>query len=29
MAMAGGKNPSGLDAALQAVPDWVADQLSK
>jgi alanyl-tRNA synthetase len=27
MAMAGGKDPSGLDAALQAVPDWVRDQL--
>jgi alanyl-tRNA synthetase len=28
MAMAGGKDPSGLDAALQAVPDWVRGQLS-
>jgi alanyl-tRNA synthetase len=27
MAMAGGKDPSGLDAALQAVPDWIRDQL--
>jgi len=27
MAMAGGKDPSGLDAALQAVPDWVRGQL--
>ncbi len=28
LAMAGGKDPSGLDAALQAVPDWVKSQLS-
>jgi alanyl-tRNA synthetase len=28
LAMAGGKDPSGLDAALQAVPDWVRTQLS-
>jgi alanyl-tRNA synthetase len=28
MAQAGGKDPSGLDAALQAVPDWVRSQLS-
>ena len=27
MAQAGGKDPSGLDAALQAVPDWVRGQL--
>jgi alanyl-tRNA synthetase len=27
MAMAGGKDPSGLDAALQGVPDWVKGQL--
>jgi alanyl-tRNA synthetase len=27
LAMAGGKDPSGLDAALQAVPDWVRSQL--
>ena len=27
MAQAGGKDPSGLDAALLAVPDWVRDQL--
>jgi len=27
MAQAGGKDPSGLDAALQAVPDWVRAQL--
>ncbi|MCK4585896.1 MAG: alanine--tRNA ligase, partial [Gammaproteobacteria bacterium] len=27
MAQAGGKDPSGLDAALQAVPDWVRTQL--
>ena len=29
MAMAGGKDPSGLDAALQAVPNWVKSQLSE
>lgn len=28
MAMAGGKNPAGLEAALQAVPDWVKAQLA-
>ena len=28
LAMAGGKDPSGLDAALQAVPDWVRSQLT-
>ncbi len=28
LAMAGGKDPSGLEAALQAVPDWVKSQLS-
>ncbi len=28
LAMAGGKDPSGLDAALQAVPDWVKSQLA-
>ena len=28
LAMAGGKDPSGLDAALQAVPDWVKSQLT-
>ncbi len=28
MAMAGGKDPSGLEAALQAVPDWVKSQLA-
>lgn len=27
MAMAGGKDPSGLEAALQSVPDWVRGQL--
>jgi alanyl-tRNA synthetase len=27
MAQAGGKDPSGLDAALQTVPDWVRGQL--
>jgi alanyl-tRNA synthetase len=27
MAMAGGKDPSGLEAALQSVPGWVRDQL--
>ncbi len=27
LAMAGGKDPAGLDAALQAVPAWVRDQL--
>ncbi|NOX91191.1 MAG: alanine--tRNA ligase [Gammaproteobacteria bacterium] len=27
LAMAGGKDPSGLDAALRAVPDWVKSQL--
>ena len=27
MAQAGGKDPSGLDAALKAVPDWVRSQL--
>ena len=27
MPQAGGKDPSGLDAALQAVPDWVRGQL--
>ncbi len=27
LAMAGGKDPSGLDAALAAVPDWVRGQL--
>jgi alanyl-tRNA synthetase len=27
MAQAGGKDPSGLDEALQAVPDWVRGQL--
>ena len=29
MAMAGGKDPSGLDAALQAVPNWVKSQLAE
>ena len=29
MAMAGGKDPSGLDAALQAVPEWVKSQLAE
>jgi len=28
LAMAGGKDPSGLEAALQAVPDWVKSQLA-
>ena len=28
MAMAGGKNPAGLDEALQFVPEWVAGQLA-
>jgi alanyl-tRNA synthetase len=28
MAMAGGKDPSGLDAALKAVPEWIKSQLS-
>jgi len=28
LAMAGGKDPSGLDAALQAVPAWVKSQLA-
>jgi len=28
LAMAGGKDPSGLEAALQAVPDWVRSQLA-
>ena len=28
LAMAGGKDPSGLDAALQAVPGWVKSQLT-
>ncbi len=28
LAMAGGKDPSGLDAALRAVPDWVKSQLA-
>jgi len=28
LAMAGGKDPSGLGAALQAVPDWVKSQLT-
>ena len=28
LAMAGGKDPSGLDEALQAVPDWVRSQLT-
>ena len=27
LAMAGGKNPAGLDAALQAVPEWVRSHL--
>lgn len=27
LAMAGGKNPAGLDAALQAVPEWVRGHL--
>ena len=27
LAMAGGKDPAGLDAALQAVPDWVRSHL--
>jgi len=27
LAMAGGKDPAGLDAALQAVPEWVRGQL--
>ncbi|NOX75876.1 MAG: alanine--tRNA ligase [Gammaproteobacteria bacterium] len=29
LAMAGGKNPAGLDAALQSVPDWVREQLAR
>lgn len=29
LAMAGGKDPSGLEAALQAVPDWVQSQLAE
>jgi alanyl-tRNA synthetase len=28
MAMAGGKDPAGLDTALQGVPDWVRGQLA-
>jgi alanyl-tRNA synthetase len=28
MAQAGGNDPSGLDAALQAVPDWIRQQLA-
>ena len=28
LAMAGGKDPSGLDVALQTVPDWVRSQLA-
>ena len=28
MAQAGGNNPDGLDSALDAVPDWVRQQLA-
>jgi alanyl-tRNA synthetase len=28
MAMAGGNDPSGLDEALKAVPEWIKAQLS-